>query len=137
MSEPAGTRPHCSIEQTVRYAECDPMGYVHHAVYPIWMEIARTELLRQRGESYRQMEEQGVRLVVARMSLRYKRPARYDDTVRIHVEAEPSRGTTLDHAYRLTRDGVLLVEAQTTLACIDESGGLQRIPSDLLALHNG
>ncbi|MBL4702017.1 MAG: acyl-CoA thioesterase, partial [Phycisphaeraceae bacterium] len=60
----------------VRYSECDPMNVAHHASYPVWMEIARTDMLRRDGTSYAQLEKQGTYFVVARMSLRYRKPAR-------------------------------------------------------------
>jgi acyl-CoA thioester hydrolase len=59
-----------SIEVRVRYPECDPMGVVHHAVYPIWFEMGRTEMLRAAGGSYRDMEAAGVFLAVARLEVR-------------------------------------------------------------------
>ena len=68
----------------VRYSECDPMGVVHHSVYPIWFEIGRTELLRSMSErSYRDMEAEGLFLVVAQLNVRYRSPARYDDTLNL------------------------------------------------------
>ncbi len=59
----------------LRYAECDPMNVAHHGSYPIWLEIVRTELLRQQGVRYRDLEAKGTYFVVVRMSLRYRRPA--------------------------------------------------------------
>jgi acyl-CoA thioester hydrolase len=122
----------CAIEVRVRYDECDPMRVVHHAVYPIWMEIARTELLRQRGLAYRDLEEQGVFFVVVKMSLRYRKPARYDEVLTVRVEALPSAGAKLEHVYRIERAGELLTEAQTTLVCVDGDGRIQRIPPSVL-----
>ena len=66
-------------EIRVRYPECDPMGVAHHATYPIWFEIGRTEMLRARGGNYRLLEAEGVFLAVVRLEVRYRRPARYDD----------------------------------------------------------
>ncbi|MEY5033287.1 MAG: Acyl-CoA thioester hydrolase YbgC, partial [Planctomycetota bacterium] len=63
-----------SIEVRVRYPECDPMGVVHHAVYPIWFEMGRTEMLRAAGGSYRDMEAAGVFLAVVRLEVRFRRP---------------------------------------------------------------
>lgn len=117
------------IQVRVRYAECDPMGVVHHSVYPIWMELARTDLLRQGGVSYRELEARGVGFVVARMSLRYRKPARYDDTLRVRCVSLPCAGVKVEHDYEILRDSELLTTAQTTLVCVDlKTGRPQPIP---------
>ena len=77
------TVDHAEVEVRVRYCECDPMNVAHHSVYPIWMEIARTELLRQCGAAYRDLEASGIFFVVARLSVRYQKSAHYDDVLRI------------------------------------------------------
>lgn len=108
------------------------MGVAHHATYPVWLEIARTELLREQGEAYRAVEAAGVYFVVARMSLRYRRPARYDDLLQIIVTCGPSAGVKLEHTYTVERDGELLATAQTTLACVDGEGRLRPVPEGLM-----
>ena len=72
-------------EVTVRYAETDCMGVVHHAVYPVWFEIARTDYIKAAGMSYAEMEKRGVMLPVTGISCRYRLPARYDDTLLIEA----------------------------------------------------
>jgi acyl-CoA thioester hydrolase len=68
----------------VRYAETDQMGVVYHANYLVWMEVARTELCKHLGISYRDMEgEGGIRLAVAECSCRYASPARYDEEIAV------------------------------------------------------
>ena len=67
----------------VNYSETDQMGVVYHARYLVWLDIARTEHLRLAGMSYRDLEEAGLRLAVSEISVRYRRPARYDDRIRI------------------------------------------------------
>ncbi|MFA9479441.1 acyl-CoA thioesterase [Phycisphaerales bacterium AB-hyl4] len=120
-----------SVPVRVRYVECDPMNVAHHSVYPVWFEMARTELLRQQGEVYREMEAGGVLFVVARMNVRYHRPAMYDDELTIHVKALPSAGVKIEHEYKVYRDGVTLTSAETTLACVDRDGKLRAIPASL------
>ena len=63
----------------VRYAETDRMGLLHHANYLVYFEMARTELLRQRGISYREIEDAGHLLVIVDLGCKFKRPAHYDD----------------------------------------------------------
>jgi len=115
----------------VRYSECDPMNVAHHSAYPVWFEIARTDLLRRRGNAYRDLEAAGVMFVVARMSLRYHKPAKYDDELRIICQASPSAGVKVEHTYEVRRGDELLATGQTTLVCVDRGGKLKPIPEDL------
>jgi acyl-CoA thioester hydrolase len=122
----------CEIEIRVRYAECDRMGYVHHSKYFEYFEMARTELLRASGLRYRDMEDRGFLFVVAKAACRYHRPAAYDDLLRLKVRIERQTRARIDHAYELYRDGVLLCEATTTLACVGRDGRPIAIPDDLM-----
>jgi len=121
-----------AIEVRVRYPECDAQSVAHHSVYPIWMEIARTELLRVNGLSYKQCEERGVFFVVVRMELRYRRPARYDDELSVNVRCTNMGRIKLEHSYEIKRGEELLVEAATTLACVDRTGRPMAMPDDFL-----
>lgn len=118
-------------EIRVRYPECDPMGVAHHATYPIWFEIGRTEMLRARGGNYRDLEAEGVFLAVVRLEVRYRRPARYDDLLALQTELRLAGPVKIEHTYRLLRDGELLAEAATTLACLDRDGRARVLPQSL------
>ncbi len=67
----------------VRYNETDRMGYLHHAVYATYFEIARTEMLRNLGTSYRELEDSGILLPVYTLNINYKHPAFYDDELKV------------------------------------------------------
>lgn len=100
----------------VRYAETDQMGVVYHANYLVWMEMARTELCRLRGISYRDMERQsGLHLVVAEVRCRYLQPARYDDEIVAAAWLESAHPRMVAFAYEIRRagDGALLATGQT------------------------
>ncbi|MFI4860744.1 MAG: acyl-CoA thioesterase [Phycisphaerales bacterium JB063] len=116
----------------VRYCECDPMQVAHHASYPVWMEIARTELMREQGACYRDCESEGVFFVVARMSVRYRRPAKYDDELTVDVECLPCAGVKVEHRYAIRRGDELLATAETTLVCVDARGKAVPVPAGLL-----
>ena len=73
------------IDLRVRYQETDPMGFLHHANYFAYFEIGRTELLRAAGGNYRKMEEEGMLVVVVKAECRFRRPARYDDLLRLRT----------------------------------------------------
>ena len=126
----------------VNYSEVDQMGVVYHARYLVWLDVARTELLRQAGMSYKELEGKGFFLAVSEVRLRYKRAARYDDPIRVrcwvrevgsrkvgfgyaieHAEREELLATavidllSLSHAFTPTR---LPVEVQTMLTPIQD-----------------
>lgn len=125
------------VEIRVRYAECDPMGVAHHTVYPVWFEMGRTELCRDTGISYRELETSGVFLAVVRLEVRYDAPARYDEQLQLETSLMRATRVKLEHEYRLMRDGLRLTRATSTLACLDADGRLQALPDPLLERFTG
>ena len=121
----------CDIAIRVRYAESDPMGYLHHSKYFEYFEMGRTELLRLAGFRYRDLEAQGVLFAVAKLECRFRSPARYDDELVLTTRIERMTRARIDHTYNLTKDGRLLCEAKSTLACIDREGRLIPIPDEI------
>jgi len=121
----------CEIQIRVRYAECDPMGVLHHAKFLEYFEMGRTELLRRTGVPYRQWEEGGYYFLVARIACQYRAPARYDDLLTLTTTIERITRARIDHSYRITRDGTLICEATSTLACVNRQGRLIAIPERL------
>jgi acyl-CoA thioester hydrolase len=119
------------IQVRVRYAETDRMGLLHHANYFVYFEMARTELLRQRGISYREIEDAGHYLVIIDLACKYKRPAHYDDLLTVRTTVERVTHVKIIHRYEVTRDGVLLAEGHSTLACVDGQGKPQALPDIL------
>ena len=120
------------IEIRVRYQETDGQGRVHHANYLTWFELARVEILRAAGHSYRELEESGVFLVVAEASMRYYLPALFDDQLRLRITTVRAKGARIEHRYQVLRGDELLAEAQTTVACIDKTGRVKRLPAWLV-----
>ncbi|MBE6888929.1 MAG: acyl-CoA thioesterase [Ruminococcaceae bacterium] len=92
-------------EITVRYAETDCMGVVHHAVYPVWFEIARTDYIKSVGMSYSEMEKSGVMLPVTGISCRYHLPAKYDDTLIVKATVSRFTPARIEFYYCVTRKG--------------------------------
>lgn len=117
------------IQVRVRYAETDKMGLLHHANYLVYFEQGRTELLRPLGKSYKEMEDQGYFLVLHKIEVRYRRPARYDDLLTLRTSVSRVTPVRIDHKYELMRDGELLAEGSSTLACVDRDGRLQALPA--------
>lgn len=121
----------CDVELRVRYAETDAMGYLHHANYFVYFEIGRTELLRQNGIRYADMEREGLFYVVARIECRFRAPARYDDLLTLTTSTTRLTRVRVDHSYALRRDGQLLCEAASTLALVDANGHPTGLPEAL------
>lgn len=110
------------------------MGYLHHANYPVYFEMGRTELLRQSGIRYRDMEERKLYYVVAKLSINYKAPARYDDELVLTTYCDRFSTVRVDHRYELKRGEVLLAEATTVLCLVDAEGRPTRMPDEWYTL---
>ncbi len=113
-----------------RYAETDKGGVVHHSVYPVWFEMGRTELLRANGVAYKDLEAAGVFFVVARLSIKFRRPAQYDEQLLLETSCSAVTAAKVEHIYKLTRssDGVILAEGGSVLACVNDKGMVRRVP---------
>jgi acyl-CoA thioester hydrolase len=122
---------HDEIQLRVRYAETDRMGLLHHANYFVYFEMGRTELLRKRGISYREVEDAGHYLVIVDIGCKFKRPAYYDDVLTLRTSVARLTHVKIVHQYQLSRDGILLAEGHSTLACVDKEGKPQALPEML------
>ncbi|MHC5061802.1 MAG: acyl-CoA thioesterase [Planctomycetota bacterium] len=113
-----------------RYCETDQAGVVHHTVYPVWFEMGRTELLRANGLAYSNLEKAGTYFVVAQLSVKYHRPALYDEKLDLTTICTNVSSARVEHTYCLKRQstGLLLAEGKSILACVDEQGKVRRMP---------
>jgi acyl-CoA thioester hydrolase len=111
------------ISLRVRYSETDKMGYV-----------ARVETLRKLGVSYRQLEEDGMLLPVLEYTIKYLKPAFYDDELRIQTSITELPQTRIFFSYKTYRGNELLNEAKTTLVFVNkESGRPAKCPASILS----
>lgn len=126
----------CDIVVRVNYSETDQMGVAYHARYVVWLDMARTEYLRQAGMTYKAMEHRGYRLAVGELAIRYAKPARYDDAVRIRcwVREQASRRVTFGYAIELADGGTLLATARTAMMVLNSDLLPTRLPDDVAAL---
>lgn len=116
----------------VRYAETDAMGIVHHSVYPIWMELGRSDFLRELGQSYGEWEEQGVMMSVAELQVKFRAPARYDQLVEVRTRLLEANRRKITFGYVISRDGTRLVEGQTVHVVTGRDGRARVLPEELL-----
>ena len=120
----------------VNYSETDQMGVVYHARYVVWLDVARTEHLRQAGMSYRELEAMGYRLAVGELSIRYRQAARYDDVIRVRcwVRDVASRRVTFGYAVEDAAEGRLLATATTAMMSLDSTMTPARLPERVRTL---
>lgn len=111
------------IEVEVRYAETDQMGVVHHAVYPVWFEIARTRLCAGSGWHYAEIERLGYFLMVSGLEVSYRRPARYGDTVEIACRMTRYGSRGVSFGYVVSHRGERLATGTTHHVWVETATG--------------
>ncbi len=105
----------------VRYGETDQMGFVYYGVYAQYYEVGRVEAMRSLGFSYREMEESGVLMPVINLTVNYKKPAKYDDEVRIVTTVKEMPGVRITFHYEcFNQKNELLNTGSVTLVFIDK-----------------
>ena len=120
-----------SISQVrVRYAETDKMGVVYYANYFVWFEVARADLLRSLGWTYREMEGAGVALPVIEAHCQYHFSAKYDDELEVRAEGRLLSAVRMEFSYQVVRKGEMAVAAsgRTVHAAVDATGRPCRLP---------
>lgn len=124
------------IKIRVRYAETDRMGYVYYGNYATYLEVARVEMLRHLGFSYRSLEDEGILLPVLDYSIRYLKPAYYDDELTIRTTIPKLPGARIIFNYEIFNDKKEKISfAETTLAFINKATNRPSpAPDDLLGV---
>jgi acyl-CoA thioester hydrolase len=122
----------------VRYAETDQMGVVYYANYLVWFEVGRTDLLRESGWSYREMEQEGYSLPVIEAHCDYRQSAVYDDDLDVHTSAVIVSPVRIRFAYDVVRsaDGVTLATGHTVHASLGADGRPRRLPARVKELFS-
>ena len=120
----------------VRYAETDQMGVVYYANYFVWFEVARTDLLRESGWNYRDMEGDGFSLPVIEAHCAYLQSATYDDELEVRTGGEMLSPVRVQFNYEIVRtsDGATLATGSTVHATLDRAGKPCRLPARVRTL---
>lgn len=118
----------------VRYADTDKMGFAHHANYFRWFEVGRSELFRQIGLTYKEIEARGVYLPLAAIHCEFKSPAQYDDLLVIKTDLDASLKATIQFNYQIYSEdeNTLVARGFTKHACMDSNGRVVRPPDFLV-----
>ena len=133
---PAGA---LASEVRVRYGDTDQMGMAHHANHLRWFEEGRTEWIRARGRSYREIEASGIRLPLVEAYVHYLAPARYDDRIRVWTWVDELGRASVRFAYRLERvgDDERLATGFTRHCFLDPAGRPVVADAELRSLLSG
>ncbi|WP_026581656.1 acyl-CoA thioesterase [Bacillus sp. J33] len=108
-------------EVEVRYAETDQMGVVYHANYLVWMELGRTQIIKDLGFSYAEMEKDGIISPVLDIQASYKKPLRYGQTATIKTWIEEYDGFRVSYGYEIyNNDGDLAVTGTSKHVCVKQ-----------------
>lgn len=111
---------HDEIQFRVRYGETDQMGVVYHGNYAQYFEMGRTEWLRKFGFTYKQMEADGIMLPVISLSIKYEKPARYDDLLKVRTKVVKLPAARIEFEYEILNEaGELLTIGTSDLVFID------------------
>ena len=123
----------------VIYADTDAMGIVYHANYFRWFEIGRTELLREMGVVYAELESEGYYLPLTKSTCHYLAPARYDDLIIVETEISYFRRASIKFDYIIwdEKKENILVEGCTLHAFINNDGKIVRAPGELVEKIKG
>ena len=113
----------------VRYAETDQMGVVYHGNYAQYFEMGRVEWLRNLGFSYKFMEENGIMLPVVSLTMNYKKPARYDDLIRVKTIFKSQTSVKIEFDYEIFNEkDELLTTGTSMLVFVDMKTGRPTLP---------
>ena len=97
-----------------RYPDCDAMGVVHHAVWPVWYEAARIDWLEKAGFPFALSQEKHVNPAMVDLHMQYKDTLGYPETVTVTVTPELLAPKKLALTYELRKaDGTLAGTARS------------------------
>ncbi len=115
----------------VRFCETDLMGIVHHANYLLYFEAGRVDWLHRRGIRYEAWARRGIHLPVVETRLRYRKAARFDETLEVTSTCWEMSRVTVRFGYVITRGADRICEGETLLACVGHDLAPKRIPADI------
>jgi acyl-CoA thioester hydrolase len=115
----------------VRFCETDLMGIVHHANYLTYFEAGRVDWLHRRGIRYEEWARRGIHLPVVETRLRYRKAARFDETLTVTSTCYEVTRVTTRFGYVITRGSDRICEGETLLACVGHDLAPRRFPADI------
>ena len=121
------------VQIRVRYSETDQMGGVYHGNYAPYFEIGRVEWLRNKGISYKWMEENGIMLPVVSLTMNYRKPARYDELLTLKTILKNKTSVKIEFDYELYNESEeLLTTGNSILVFVDMKTGRPVAPPEYI-----
>jgi len=127
----------CITKYRVIYGDCDSMAIVYYSNYLRLFEIGRTELLREQGLTYREVEDKGFFLPTTEAYVKYTKPARYDDLLTIETVIGFVKRASSRFDYTIYREEDIIVKGYTIHACLDRNDRIVQFPDFLLTILKG
>ncbi len=119
----------------MRYGETDKMGVVYYGNYAQYLEIARTEMFRDIGITYRQLEDRGIIMPVVSMMIKYIQPLTYDEEFIIETSVPEFPGVKIDFLYHiLNAQDIVCTKAETRLIFMNKDGKPVKAPEDIMEI---
>jgi acyl-CoA thioester hydrolase len=104
----------------VRYSETDKMGVVYHGNYAQYLEIGRTDALRQIGLTYKSFEDNGIMMPVLSLNCKYLKSAFYDDELTIVTMLKVMPKVRIHFHFEIyNQQNELLTKAEVELVNVD------------------
>ena len=104
----------------VRYSETDKMGVVYHGNYAQYLEIGRTDALRQIGLTYKSFEDNGIMMPVLSLNCKYLKSAFYDDELTIVTMLKVMPKVRIHFYFEIyNQQNELLTKAEVELVNVD------------------
>ena len=122
------------MEIRVYYEDTDAGGVVYYSNYLKYFERGRTEYLRDRGFSVREMASRGFLFPVVHLEIDYRAPALHDDLLRVETVVLEIRKSSLTFAHQVLRviDGKLLAAGKVNLVCVGPEMKPKRLPEEII-----
>jgi len=129
--EDDGGRRHV-LPVRVYFEDTDFSGVVYHASYLRWCERGRSDFLRLLGNDHQALMagasgREPAAFVVRRMSLEFLKPARIDEVLEVNTRVREIGAASLTLSQHITRDDVMLFEAEVLIVLVSLSGRPMRI----------
>ncbi|MCS7203720.1 MAG: acyl-CoA thioesterase [Thermodesulfovibrio sp.] len=123
------SREFIDIPVRVKYADTDKFGVVYYGNYAIFFEKARTEYLRQKGFTYKELEEMGYHLPVVEFHIKYFKPARYDDLLIVRTSVDEVKSRAVVFKYEVLKEEEKIAEGKTYHICVNTENKTVALPS--------
>ncbi len=122
--------PAFPLDITVRFAETDQMGVVHHSEYVVWFEAGRVAWMAAAGMSYTEIAGAGYNFAVTDLQCRYRDAIRFGDAVQVITRLGSLRSRQVEFVYEIRNPHTraIYADGHTRHTCVDSDGRMTRLP---------